>query len=486
MSRVSKDTPLGVTIPKSHTGSSFFHHILQSTVDTYPEVFKGFGLPILKEFKKKYAESMVQFEAHRASSTKRTDIADYMMRLLHDEMIYRSENGQETPLSSYMKQAGNVITTKTLKLTGKAGYRPSVPFRGRYYQGNELRDLSHLLLQEHKMTLKTSVSLNWLAEFLKKHGNKINLEGRKFVVMGASAEIAPTSFLLAAGASVLWLDVKGADDILKYRESLAGELVLPARPCDLLIEPLDIAATIREFAGEDSIDLGLYAYAGGKGRELRLATAMNHITANLPSKMVRSVSMFVSPTSAAIMQPEDIFQSEEQRHNPPIWQAALKFAGQLQNSSSFTKDGTAIARAIVPIQGVSYFASQYLAKTLAAEVFSERGTNPNEPLNPDLRVSANVAGITKTQSLRHPIFQAAFLGAKTFGVEIFEVTTTKELAALLNFHDLLNEDTWSKDELFSKQIHGGIYSKAYALDPMIKIATVLGLVRKPKLLFDLF
>jgi hypothetical protein len=56
-------------------------------------------------------------------------------------------------------------------------------------------------------------------------------------------------------------------------------------------------------------------------------------------------------------------------------------------------------------------------------------------------------------------------------------------------HDLLNEQEKPQEDistLFTKQVHGGIYSRGFALDPMIRIATVLGLAKQPKFLLKLF
>jgi hypothetical protein len=43
-------------------------------------------------------------------------------------------------------------------------------------------------------------------------------------------------------------------------------------------------------------------------------------------------------------------------------------------------------------------------------------------------LSTNVAGITRTRSMAHPIFQAAFADAPSFGVRIFDPETTRALS----------------------------------------------------------
>ena len=55
-----------------------------------------------------------------------------------------------------------------------------------------------------------------------------------------------------------------------------------------------------------------------------------------------------------------------------------------------------------------------------------------------MTVSANVAPITNTSSLEHPLFQAAFLAARSVEVEIFEPATTRSLSALLWLRDVLD------------------------------------------------
>ena len=112
-----------------------------------------------------------------------------------------------------------------------------------------------------------------------------------------------------------------------------------------------------------------------------------------------------------------------------------------------------------------------------------------------MTVSANVAGITRTRSLSHPLFEAAFIGAPRFGVRIFDPPTTRALSGLLILHDLLNPSApgaaavQSSDPrekafgLFSQQVHGGIYSLPWVLEHAIRAAGVIGMSRKPTLLF---
>ncbi|MFZ5439576.1 MAG: hypothetical protein ACOZQL_06190, partial [Myxococcota bacterium] len=137
-----------------------------------------------------------------------------------------------------------------------------------------------------------------------------------------------------------------------------------------------------------------------------------------------------------------------------------------------------------------YQAAQYLTKIISGEVLATSGLG-GQPIT----LSANVAGITNTRSLSHPLFQAGFEGAPLFGVRIFEPTTTRALAGLLMLHDLLNPDAPGaaarpfRSELEraravrSEQLHGGVYDLPWQFESAVRSAAVIGLGKRPGLLF---
>jgi hypothetical protein len=483
----SKHRNDGVLLPEGHTGSSFFQQLLQTAVEQFPKVFHDVTIPEGKGFKKNYAETLVQFEAARVSSNQRSEIARFIVKQTQEQLMFRG-HGFYGKFRDYMAQPTEPAAIETTVMQGQAGLIPSVPFRGQTYTGRTLSSLGQLLLGEEKTTNRTAQALNWMSQYLKEHESGIDLRGQKFVILGASAELAPTTMLLEAGASVLWVDLQAPDQILAQSHKLAGELHVAKEASNILLEPNRIRATIEAFAAGEPVNIGMFAYAAGASQEWRLAATMNGIIHRLDPACVGSVSMLISPTSAAVVQTEDRENSKRHEARPPVWQALLRKLGQLKDSACFEVSGIPIARAIVPLQGLSYQAAQYVSKTLAAEAYATQGITINGQAQP-LRVSSNVAGITKTRSLQHPVFQAAFLGAETFGVEIFEVPTTRPLSTTLMLYDLLQPAEDPADRLaslFAKQVHGGIYSRAYALDPMIRIATVMGLAQRPRLLLKMF
>jgi hypothetical protein len=484
---MGKQSTEGVNLPAGHTGSTFFRSILNDAIAAFPGAFKDLTLPGEAAFKKNYGEAVVQFESYRVASEQRSDIARYVVQRTHEQLQFQDGDFKGL-FQDYMTKASGPVQLEMKTFSGKAGLIPSVPFRGITYTGQSLNYLGQKLLSENKMTRRASKALSWLTDYARDHENRIDLSGQKFVMMGASAELAPTRLLLAAGASVLWVDLKSPESLLNESSKYAGSLSWCPDANNILQQPNRIKASIEAFAKGEPVHIGMFAYAAGASQEWRLAATMNAIVLSLSPSIVASVAMLISPTSASVVQPEDSSTSHALNAKPPLWQNILKSIGTLKQSASFDVNGIPVARAIVPLQGVSYQAAQYISKILAAEVFATQGVDLQGPARP-IRVSANVAGITRTRSLNHPVFQAAFLGAPTFGVEIFDVPTTQNLSALLMLHDLLNEQEKPQEDistLFTKQVHGGIYSRGFALDPMIRIATVLGLAKQPKFLLKLF
>jgi hypothetical protein len=139
-----------------------------------------------------------------------------------------------------------------------------------------------------------------------------------------------------------------------------------------------------------------------------------------------------------------------------------------------------VPRLVVGLQGASYQAAQYVEKLCAAERWAAL---PGRRFT----VSANVAAISRTRSLSHPLFEAAYAGATAFGVETFAPETTRALAGLLTLHDLLNPAApgapgGDASALFAQRFHGGFHVVPWSIDPALRAAAVIGLVRRPALL----
>ena len=468
---MSRAEERGVRLPPQTTASGLFHRLLRGACEHF-EVLRDVGVPDdPKVFRSSFASVLPRFEAARVASKDRSAIARRVTLEAASSLVYRDPSGSERPLAELLSEsAGEALELSTRAGTARQGMSVAIPVDGELFGDTRVRDLVDRLAAEHAMTPKAAEALRWT---LDQAAGGLDLSGRKFVLLGAGAELAPTPVLLAAGADVLWIDIDTPRlDPASYR----GTLRYVEGGADILTQPREIVATIEAFAGDDPVTIGMFAYAAGRGREWRLEAAMNAITRALPRDRVAGVGIYISPTSAARIVPEDVEEASRRRIAAPRWQALLGRTRAL-GPGQVEHGDVRVSRAIVPLQGASYQAAQYVAKTLVAEAFATSrrvGT-----------VSANVAGITNTGSMSVSVFQAGFVGAKLFGVRIFEPAATRWLSGLLLLHDLLREDTDLCDppsKLFERQIHGGVYCMPWALDDAIRFAAIYGFARKPRLI----
>jgi hypothetical protein len=461
----------GVQLPPQTTASGLFHQLLRGACEHF-ESLRDVGVPEdPKAFRTAFASVVPRFEAARIASNDRSAVARRVTLEAAAALVYRDASGAERPLAEMLATThGEPLPLTTRAGTATRDLPVEIPLEGGRFAGPDARALVDRLEDEHAMTPAAADALRWI---LVHAGEGLDLSGRKFVLLGAGAELAPTPLLLAAGADVLWIDI--ADPKLDPAD-FRGTLRYVEGGSDILTQPREIAATIEAFAGDDAVALGLFAYAAGQGREWRLEAAMNAITRALPRDRVSGVGIYISPTSAARIVASDATEAERRRTAAPLWQRLLARSRAL-GPAHVERQDVRVARAIVPLQGASYQAAQYIAKTLVAEAFATSrrvGT-----------VSANVAGITNTGSMGISVFQAAFVGAKLFGVRIFEAATTRWLSGLLLLHDLLHGEANLTDpptKLFERQIHGGVYCMPWALDDAIRFAALYGFAHKPSLI----
>lgn len=455
-------------LPEGESGSQLLHRVVAEAAEKFAESLPGLKFPVdRKVFKNTYGDSLSRFEAARLASPKRVEIA----RAICDATAKACEFDDGTtrvPLREALKRPTTDSETSPVATHGNTApeLRVEAPFEGKTLRGGDVLTLVDRLHADHHMTDAARDGLHWIVRHTEDNGGILDLRGHKFAVLGAAAELSPAPLLLRAGASVLWVDPQPSTP------PTSGTLVYDSSARDLLSEPQAITHAIERFADGDAVHVGMFAYAPGQGRELRLAETMNAIVEQLGTRTVASAAMFVSPTSPAAVQPEDAAVVSARGKAPAAWQRALAFSGIVKGPGFYGEGTHAVARAVISLQGAGYQAAQYLSKILRAEVWAEDG----------LHVSANVAGISRTKSLEHPLFLAAFEGAPSFGVRIFDADTTRALATLLMLSDLLRPKT-TADHVHSAQIHGGVYDLPWQFEASVKAAAVLGAMRKPSVFF---
>jgi hypothetical protein len=487
----------GVSLPPQHTGSTLFHTVLAEAVAKFPSALRAAVLPEqVSAWKRSYGAVLARFEACRVASQERVEIARFILNRSQAALLH-VRDGVSQPLSEHLSERVESPPLQSEVLGQSPQFRVAVPFEGAVHRGRAALSLLDRLLDRAELTQAAYNALRWTIELVEAQGGVLDLRDHRFVLLGAGAELAPTRALLSAGAQVLWVDVVTADRFLSAQPVEAGTLARSSEPLDLLEEPARVRAAIERFANERGgpVHLGAFAYASGASQEWRLGAAMNAIAAHTQPNTLASLSMWVSPTTVPTLQPESLRAAEAQLQSESLWKATLRRAGILARPGSHVANGVSIGLATVSIQGLSYQAAQYVSKLCAAEAFAVYGTAlQNGAARPGLTVSANVAGITRTRSLSHPLFEAAFVGAPRFSVRIFEPETTRALSSLLMLHDLLNpaapghtssplQGAAKAAGVHSQQVHGGIYNLPYSLESAIRVAAVLGMGQRPSVLF---
>ncbi len=487
MSGADEPKPDGVIFP-GLTASALLHGLLISARLRFNDTFRPLVFPRdAQVFKHSYPEAILAFESLRLASPERSEIARFLVEKSHRWILLRS-GGVERPLADSLWELPPALPLEATPLRGRGRWQPAVPFEGRSYAARDLGALGDLLVARELATQPAADALAWLAANALDAQGRLDLGGRRFAVMGAAAEIAPTRLLLAAGADVLWLDVAPPPEKWLVDDALSGRITRGAGIGDLLTQPRETAAAIAEFASAGPVDCGLFAYAGGGGREWRLGGAMNAIVDAVGPERVRSAALYVSPTHPAALSKPELTMAARRSLAMPGWQRMLGAVGAFGKPGQTGLEGARLQRSVVAIQGASYQAAQYLEKLLAMERWAAYGIAGEGGA---AALSANVAPITRTRSLEHPMFAAAYLGCGLFGVETFASETTRPLGALLMLHDLLNPKAagaptesraGAPQALFTQRVHGGVYGLPFDLQPMLVAAAVIGFAKKPGLL----
>lgn len=496
-SSASGDTP-GVLLTPGLSGSTLFHRALLDAVARFPSLAAADVPTDKRHFKEGFAETLVRFEAHRADSPDRVAMAHALSESLETALHFGTTNAS-VPLGEHLRTA-RTEAPKLARLPGggKKGWLPDVTFHGVRYQGRELARLVEVLRSERHATEAALAGITWTLSQLNADG-RLDLSGQRFALLGAGAELAPTEHLVAAGAEVLWLDRRTPDTLSRQLRDFSGRVVTlgaasAAVGSDILAAPEQVRAAVESFSDGSPVHVGLFAYAPGRGRELRLAHAMHAIVKAMGPTTVGSVSMFVSPTTPGEVPEAEQAEIVRRRKVAALWKKALEKARVLGFPGQITVGSTTVSKSVVGLQGATYQAAQYLAKMMAAEALAVDGLHGHP-----IAVSANVAGITATKSLEHPLFAAAFLGAPRFGIEIFEPATTRVLSGLLMLNDILNPAAPNAAgsspgrgtpadkgrAVASQAIHGGVRALPWVLDDTIRAGAVLGLGKKPKLVLGL-
>jgi hypothetical protein len=502
-----------VTLLQGATGAQVLAGLLRQAQVEYPSAFEGLELPSdTAGFKGRLAALLPLFEGARVQSEQASEIARSMAlgAAAHVRVVSTPESAagtqrEERALQEVLGDSAQALPLVRVDLPGPRRLVPSADYAGRLYVERELGQLGSELAQARYATRALAEALAKLGR--RSEGAGLSLVGERFVLFGAAAELSPVYTLLEAGAEVLWLDRERPpiDHLLEPR--LGGALMYVDRGVDLLTQPAEIRATIVEFARGRPLHFGLHAFAPGSAHPLLLSLTMNEIVRSLPSEIVASVSFLLSPTSVSPIYGEDAQRAEELRSAAPAMRRALLRARSLSPGYLRLRDQR-LSCAVVPQQGASFQAAEYVAKRLMAEALLVYGSTLAGTRGA-LEVFANMAPITATRSLASPMMEAAILGAPSYDIMIAKPSTARAVSSLLTVYDVLDSKDRAqhasardgsgrlgadgarasavllRSRLFARQFHGGVHAQPYALDGIVRMAALRGLAQRPKLALEL-
>jgi hypothetical protein len=504
-----------VALAQGATGADVLGASLRQALAQYPHVFGGLTLPSESaQLKARMAELLPQFEAARIASEEAGEIARTVCLGATAHLRYEARDAAREPAADALADPGSSLADELataaaplplvrVDLPGPGRLRPSAEYQRFMYRGDELAQLASALDEAHFATKAATRALAQLGERAST-SHELSLAGQRFVLFGAGAELSPVYTLLEAGAEVLWLDRARPpiDHLLEPR--LSGALLYvdaEVGGVDLLRQPAAVRATILEFADGRPVHFGMHAFASGQCSPLLISLTMNEIVRSLPPGIVQSLSYLLAPTSVSFVAPEDAAVADERRGAAPTLRRALARTGSLQ-AGHLTVREQRLSCAVVQQQGASFQVAEYIGKRLAAEAFSSYGSGldgdprrNHDPSGPRLPVYANMAPITRTRSLASPLMEASLLGSSSYDLLIAQASTARSVCSLLTVHDLLaarptdvaagiDAHAARLAKMFALQFHGGVQAQPYALEGIVRLATLRGIAQRPKLAFE--
>jgi hypothetical protein len=319
----------------------------------------------------------------------------------------------------------------------------------------------------------------------------LDLSDRRFVILGGASEMGALEALSTWGADIAAIDLPDPhlwERILDKARAGRGRLEIPLRPvgprelteragADLLADTPEIGDWLRRI--EPPFTMVDDTYADGS-RFLLLATATDSLMRSQAERAGVSLAYLATPTDVFAV-PEEIARAARSRRRSGRGPLRAISGGSLYRPSYQEliqgEDGSrwGIVDCLVAQQGANYA----LAKTLQrwrAVAAREDGTV----------VSSNVAPATRTRSVtKNKALAAAYRGASSYGIEIFEPDTSRWLMAALLVHDLreggeggLTPSGHPFDLFVRGAAHGGIWRLGYEPRSVLPLAMVRGLFRR--------
>ena len=438
-----------------------------------------------------YVARLVDIEAASAAAPKNAlRVAADGLAAVHERMVF-ARDGQEVAV-------GHAITdlraprfdTQTVVGTGTHPGRLAIPYRGHALTGDELQRQLDRWVADGVVERSCADALRLVAA----NPDWLDASDLTVALVGAAAEMGPMAALTGWGATVLAVDIRRSDIWDRIRglaHAGCGTVHMPTDTtkrgtigADLLTETPEIRAWFDEFDGP--LVVGNYAYADGAAF-VRVAVAADALVDDLiRTRPGTSVAYLASPTDVFAVPGELVDGHHVRGRRGRLMRLPLRAAsaGRLFTPNYRRvvqgEDGLryGLADSVIPQQGPNYALAKRLQRWRA--VLARQS----------VITSANVAPATRTRSvMKNRVLAAAYSGASSYGVEVFEPATSNTMMAALLIHDLRNPAAAANPatelahplELFVDQAaHGGLWRLPYEPRSVLTLAALEGLVRRPR------
>ena len=375
-----------------------------------------------------------------------------------------------------------------------------IPYHGHQLRGADLRHQLDVWVADGIVEPSFAHALEWVMA----HPEVLDLTGIDFAVLGAGAEMGPTSCLLDWGATVWAVDLPRPElwrRIIADAQDRAGRLRIPV-PADGPDRTQLEGSALAAVAGADLLTqapevrtwlagigrpftLGNYVYADGP-LHVRVSLAIDAIAADLVgSGHELMMAWLATPTDVFAVPLEAVEESRRRWRSAGLWRLGrrpLRLVGQFDKNypdTVFTSTGVeyGISDCLVSQQGPNYILAKRLQRWRALAARAD-----------GVRVSLNVAPSTRTTSvIKNKALAAAYAGAGRFGLEIFEPDTSNAIMAALLVHDLRNDESSANPQvpivhpmqLFADAAcHGGLWRSEYSARSVLGFAAVAGMFER--------
>lgn len=391
------------------------------------------------------------------------------------------------------------LSTATVRGRGPGG-APAlrVPYRGELLSGDAL----HRTLDRWVGTGVVEASFAGAVRRVMANPDWLDLSDLTFVLLGAGAEMGPLEALSSWGARMALVDLPQPGlwgrilDMVTNGRGLAhvpvasrpgagttGEVVEVAG-ADLVIDLPDLAAWL-DTLGNGPIVVGNHVYAHGR-RNVQASVAVDALTAHLIERRGDvSLAVLATPTDTYAV-PDEIRQASVRRLSSASWSSRLLRAvsGGRLYAPNYTAPVASpagrlygVADGLVPQQGPNYALAKRIQRW-RARLARHRG----------LLSSIHVAPPTATVSVTSQrLLAAAYRGAPSFGVGIFEPATSRTLLAALLVRDLRDPRSPAHpgvtldhplDMLHDAAAHGGLWRIPFLPRSVLPVAALRGMASR--------